>query len=51
MLQKKFDSANDNDLKQTGKTTQELLEGKKFDIIQWPSQSHDRNQTKHVFIY
>ncbi len=39
----------DNDPKHTAKTTQEFLKVKKWNILQWPSQSPDFNPTEHAF--
>ncbi len=39
----------DNDPKHTAKTIQEFLKVKKWNILQWPSQSPDVNPTEHEF--
>ena len=38
-----------NDSKHTAKATNELLKAKKWDILQWPSQSPDLNPTNNAF--
>lgn len=38
-----------NDPMNTARATQQFLKGKKWDILQWPSQS-DLNTTEHAFL-
>lgn len=38
-----------NDPMNTARATQQFLKGKKWDILQWPSQS-DLNSTEHAFL-
>ena len=39
----------DNDPKHTAKTTKEFIRGKKWKVLDWLSQSPDRNPTDHAF--
>lgn len=39
----------DNDPKHTAKATQEFIKAKKWNILEWPSQSPDLIPVKHAF--
>ena len=41
----------DNDPKHTAKATQDFLKAKKWNILQWPSQSPDLNPIELLFTY
>ncbi len=49
LIGRRFKVQMDDDLKHTAKSTQEFLKVKKWNILQWPSQSPVFNLTEHVF--
>uniref|UniRef100_A0A8C6NVL2 Transposase Tc1-like domain-containing protein n=1 Tax=Nothobranchius furzeri TaxID=105023 RepID=A0A8C6NVL2_NOTFU len=49
LIGRRFTVQMDNDLKHTAKATKEFLKGKKWTVLQWPSQSPDLNPTECAF--